>query len=331
MAKILVVALVAATVARALSPEEGLKMFLEWSRQHEKGYATGEQHDEFMYRLQVFLHNYDRMRKIQREDPGAEYGMTEFADMTEEEFAERYLSSMPVVYDESRPRLTEIPRANDDSVDWREQGAVTPVKNQGSCGSCWAFSAVGNMESRWFLAGHDLVQLSEQNLVDCDHECSEYEGEQACDEGCNGGLMWNGFEWVRKNGGIMSEDDYPYAGYDGQCSFDQSKTVASFSNWTMLSQDEGDIANYVAANGPVSVALNANNLQFYIGGVSDPLLCSPKHINHGVLIVGYGSEHKDFWIVKNSWGSSWGEKGYFRMRRGKGTCGINLYACSAEV
>jgi len=126
-------------------------------------------------------------------------------------------------------------------------------------------------------------------------------------------------------GGIESEEAYPYEGRDGTCTFEKSKVAVTISNYTCLPQDEAQIAAYIEKNGPVSIGINANTLQFYMGGIADPFdfLCSPKHLDHGVLIVGFGTENsKDYWIVKNSWGEGWGEKGFFRIIRGKNKCGV---------
>jgi len=206
--------------------------------------------------------------------------------------------------------------ANDDSVDWRQKGAVTPVKNQGACGSCWAFSTTGDVEGTHFLATGNLVSLSEQDLVDCDHNG---------DQGCNGGLPTQAMQSIIDAGGIESEDAYPYEGRDGTCTFDKSKVAVKISNYTCVAPDEAQMKAFIEKNGPVSIGINANTLQFYMGGIADPfdILCSPKHLDHGVLIVGYGVENsKPFWIVKNSWGQGWGEKGYFRIIMGKNKCGL---------
>jgi len=218
-----------------------------------------------------------------------------------------------------------------DSFDWREKGAVNPVKNQGGCGSCWAFSAIGNIEGQYFRKTGSLIRFSEQQLVDCDK----------VDEGCNGGLMESAFKHLSENGGVMLEDDYQYAGFDDDCKFEQTKAKAGIASWKFAkSQDEGEIKQMLYETGPLAVALNATPLQFYFFGVFDPwfqLICDPASLNHGVVIVGYGRTKnmvfpdKDYWIVRNSWSSWWGESGYFRIVRGSGACGINTYVISAEV
>jgi len=259
----------------------------------------------------------------------AEYGITEYFDLEPEEFQRIFLNGGRKIDAElldTLPEATINPNiVAPDEFDWRSQGVVTEVKNQGSCGSCWAFSTTGNLESRWYLAKKQLVSLSEQFLVDCDHACTD----NVCDQGCLGGLMWTAMQYIIDSKGIPSEKDYPYQGYDAKCH--DATRVVTISKWEKVSQNEEQIKDYLYQNGPISVALNANPLQFYLKGICDPLICNAKALNHGVLLVGYGTEgNKHFWIVKNSWGGNWGEKGYFRMIRGKGKCGINT-ACVSSI
>ena len=169
-------------------------------------------------------------------------------------------------------------------------------------------------------------------LVDCDTE----------DSGCNGGLMELSFEWLKNNGGFMLESDYPYENKKGTCRQDKSKFVdMKVTGYVKLGDtgeqyapvDEAEVKEFLYQNGPLAVALNATPLQLYFGGIVDwaSWICSTSGINHAVTIVGYGTESKDYWIVKNSWGKNWGESGYFRIARGKSTCGINYYVTTATV
>lgn len=218
--------------------------------------------------------------------------------------------------------------------DWREHDAVTEVKNQGMCGSCWAFSTTGNIEGVHAVKYGKLIYLSEQELVDCDD----------VDQGCNGGLMDNAFDQVEKLGGLETEADYAYTGKAGKCSLDQSKIAVNITGHHDVPQgDEEAMVDQLLETGPLAVALNAMWMQFYRGGVSHPWkrLCNPAGLDHGVLIVGYGVEPADpnhmplpkkeqpYWIIKNSWGPHWGESGYYRLYRGDGTCGIDQYATTA--
>lgn len=217
-----------------------------------------------------------------------------------------------------------------EEFDWREKGAVTDVKMQGTCGSCWAFSTTGVIEGANFIATGKLLNLSEQQLVDCDHACDAKE-EKACDDGCGGGLMTNAYKYLIEAGGIEEENTYPYTGKKGKCKFNSKKVAVKVSNFTSIPVNEEQIAAHLVHHGPLAVGLNAVFMQTYIGGVSCPLICGKKWVNHGVLLVGYGSKgfsilrlgYKPYWIIKNSWGKRWGEHGYYRLCRGHGMCGMN--------
>ncbi|KAJ0514650.1 putative cathepsin F [Helianthus annuus] len=293
-----------------------------------KSYASQEEHD---YRLSVFKANLHRAKRYQKLDPSAVHGVTQFSDMTPEEFR-KYLGLRSRVKFPSDAGKAPILPTDDlpENFDWRDHGAVTGVKNQGSCGSCWTFSTTGALEGANFLATGKLESLSEQQLVDCDHECDPEE-QGSCDAGCNGGLMNSAFEYTLKSGGLMREKDYPYTAKDhGACKFDKSKVVASVANFSVVSLDEDQIAANLVKHGPLAVAINAAYMQTYIGGVSCPFLCA-KRLDHGVLLVGYGAagyapirmKEKPYWIIKNSWGENWGEKGYYKICKGHNVCGVD--------
>uniref|UniRef100_A0A0D9YS41 Uncharacterized protein n=1 Tax=Oryza glumipatula TaxID=40148 RepID=A0A0D9YS41_9ORYZ len=295
--------------------------------------------DEHAYRLSVFKANLRRARRHQLLDPSAEHGVTKFSDLTPAEFRRAYLGlrtsrraflrglggsahEAPVLPTDGLP----------DDFDWRDHGAVGPVKNQGSCGSCWSFSASGALEGANYLATGKMDVLSEQQMVDCDHECDSSEPD-SCDAGCNGGLMTNAFSYLLKSGGLESEKDYPYTGRDGTCKFDKSKIVTSVQNFSVVSVDEDQIAANLVKHGPLAIGINAAYMQTYIGGVSCPYICG-RHLDHGVLLVGYGAsgfapirlKDKAYWIIKNSWGENWGEHGYYKICRGsnvRNKCGVD--------
>jgi cathepsin L len=250
-------------------------------------------------------------------------GMNQFADLTHEEFKAMYLSKTPVQPTNgtlfmSPLNVKHLPAA----LDWRTQGYVTPVKDQGQCGSCWSFSATGSLEGQYFRKNGELVSFSEQQLVDCSKSFGNM--------GCNGGLMDSAFKYIKQNG-IERESDYPYTARDGKCSFNAGKVVTKVTGYVDVpSKNEQKLLEAVATVGPVSVAIDAGHrsFQLYKTGVYDETSCSSVSLDHGVLAIGYGSEAgKDYWIVKNSWGLSWGQQGYIMMSRNKkNQCGIATMA-----
>jgi len=280
--------------------------------------------EEETRRFAIFRDNMIKARKMQAMELGtARYGATKFADLTEEEFRKNYLSPVwkagPTMKQAKTPNI-KAP----DSFDWRDHNAVSEVKNQGSCGSCWAFSTTGNIEGQWALKKKELVSLSEQELVDCDK----------VDEGCNGGLPSQAYKEIIRLGGLEGESDYPYKGRGEKCSFDKSKVKVYINDSVTISTNETEMASWLAANGPISIGINANAMQFYMGGISHPwkIFCEPGNLDHGVLIVGYGTKNGEpYWIVKNSWGAGWGEKGYYLVYRGAGVCGLNRMPTSAVI
>jgi len=312
--------------------------FAQYVRKYNKSYASSV---ETTYRMGIFHENVKRIADLNAKyNPKTTFAINKFADLSKNEFKAKYLGTKVLPRDPSWPVAPlyeqKVLQGIPDSFDWRTKGAVTPVKDQGQCGSCWSFSTTGNIEGQWFLAGHPIVGLSEHNLVDCDHDCSQWEGQQVCDAGCDGGLMQNAYDYVMQSGGIDTEASYQYQGVDGQCAFNKANIGATIKNWTFISQDEGQMAAYLVANGPLSIAADAEEWQFYYEGVFYLPDCGTD-LDHGILIVGYGSEtdifdqNMPYWIIKNSWGADWGENGYIRIERGDGECGINLYVSSAIV
>lgn len=251
---------------------------------------------------------------------GFTMAMNAFGDMTSEEFRQ-VMNGFQKHKHKKRgkvfraPLLLNIPK----SVDWREKGYVTPVKNQGQCGSCWAFSATGSLEGQMFKKTGKLVSLSEQNLVDCSHA----QGNQ----GCSGGLMDYAFQYVKENKGLDSEESYPYLAKDcDTCKYKPEFSAANDTGFMDIPPDEKALLKAVVTVGPISVAIDAGHesFMFYRDGIYFEPKCSSESLDHGVLLVGFGSEgDDDFWLVKNSWGPEWGSSGYIKIARNKKNhCGI---------
>jgi len=300
---------VAAVCATTLDAE-----WAAWKQQYGKQYLSAE---EDTVRKEIFAKNLAYINKHNTEGHSFELGMNQFGDLTNAEYQARYLRPMNAT--RSGEAFVQGNEMDPASVDWRPLGYVTPIKDQGQCGSCWAFSTTGSVEGAHFKATGKLVSFSEQNLVDC----STKEGNQ----GCNGGLMDYAFTYIIKNAGLDTEASYPYTARDGVCKYNPSTSGGTITKYVdVTSGSETALQSAVATIGPISVAIDAshNSFQFYKSGVYNEILCSSKNLDHGVLAVGYGTDSgKDYWIVKNSWGTTWGNQGYILMSRNKrNQCGI---------
>ena len=287
--------------------------YLNYLAEHGKSYATKE---EYLFRLAEFT----RKMKIVEEHNSkntddATVALNHMSDWTDEEY------KATLGYKGKKARNATVFTGSNDipaSVDWVTAGAVTPVKNQGSCGSCWSFSATGSMEGRYQIAKGDLVSFSEQQLVDC----SKTQGNM----GCNGGLMDYAFTYAETNM-METEAQYPYKGRQGTCQ--AAGGSVEVSDFTDVKPKSPSALAAAVAEGPVSVAIDAGNplFQLYHGGIMKHF-CG-QSLDHGVLVVGYGTDNgTDYWLLKNSWGPTWGEKGYFRILRSMdkenegGVCGL---------
>ncbi|XP_053387369.1 procathepsin L-like [Mercenaria mercenaria] len=302
--------------------------WLEYKNFHNKNYQYGE---EFTRRA-IWEKNLDYIKQHNLEaDRGVHtfwLGMNEFGDMTNEEFVRVMNGYKMATKTNGTAYLPPSHVSLPDSVDWRKEGYVTPVKNQGQCGSCWAFSTTGSLEGQTFKKAGKLPSLSEQNLVDC----STKQGNQ----GCQGGLMDQAFKYIKENNGIDTEASYPYKGVNEKCKFDAANVGATDTGFVdVKSKSESDLQSAVATVGPISVAIDASHMSFqlYRSGIYHSFFCSQTRLDHGVLAVGYGADGgKDYWIVKNSWGESWGEQGYIKMSRNRdNNCGIATQASYPTV
>ena len=280
---------------------------------------------EETYRYGIWTETLDMIEKHNKlADEGKEtysLGMNHLGDMTQEEIVstlngynmkERSENSTDVF----KPSPDFVP---EDEVDWRTKGAVTPIKNQGQCGSCWAFSATGSLEGQHFLKVSKLVSLSEQNLIDC----SKSEG----NDGCRGGLMVSAFKYIIKNNGIDTEESYPYQAHNEKCRFKKEDIGATEVSYKSIKKDSvNGVMEACSKVGPISAAMDASlrSFSFYKKGVYSDSKCSSKRLDHGVLVVGYGTEDgEDYFLMKNSWGKRWGLDGYFMISRKDNMCGIS--------
>ncbi len=311
------------------------EVFADWSRAANRTYESAE---EMMFRLETWVDNLEYAIEHNARGRGYRLGMNAFADLGFEEwrgmmgFGVREFARVGsggknggagfMYADVDADALPE-------HVDWRDAGAVGPVKVQGMCGSCWAFSTTGAIEGIDAIVTGELKSLSEQMLIDCD---------TTRDSGCDGGLMDFAFEFVLANGGIDEESSYPYMERDGQCDMQRlGRHVVTIDGYQDVPKYDEVALKKAVAHQPVSVAIEADlrAFQLYSGGVFDDLSCGTE-LNHGVLIVGYGMEppvnassaDRPYWTVKNSWGEAWGEGGFVKLARSvgsgleEGECGV---------
>jgi cathepsin L len=314
----------AAVAAAASRPDSDYSVLFEaWRRQHGKEYKTLE---EYFARKAIFTANIDMIEAHNAQKLSWTMGANAFTDLTHEEFKARYVGGLKGTrkphYDMvemAKLNATNVPS----SVNWVNKGAVTGVKNQQQCGGCWAFSTTGATEGITFITTGQLISLSEQQLIDC----SQAEGNQ----GCEGGLMDQAFQYVMDNKGITTETAYPYTATDGTCkctSANACSDAVDISSFTDVAANSSSALIAAINLQPISVAVDASGMdwQFYSGGVVTDTACGTE-LDHGVIAVGYDTgASQPYYLVRNSWGASWGEQGYIRIgiADGAGICGIQM-------
>jgi len=297
--------------------------FQRWMNKHGKHYTN----DEYQIRLINYLGSVERVR-LRNENGakigGANYGINKFSDLSPAEFSKIFLTARPsTISVDDRQVLPRTSLSLADSFDWRNSSKVTDVKDQGQCGSCWAFSATENIESVWMIAknlnAQSMQALAPQQIVDCDKS----------DDGCNGGDTPTAYEYVIKAGGMDTEKTYPYHAADGTCKFkaaDVFTKIASYK-YATKTHNEGEMKTNLVAWAPLSICVDAESWQDYTSGVMSHTECG-KSLDHCVLLTGYNGA---VWNVRNSWGADWGESGYIRLQYGYNTCGLSDEATTAVV
>jgi len=327
MKAVLLLALLAVAFATPVRQQ-----FLQFQHQYNKIYHSK---NEFDTRFQNFQANLKRAEEFQKSNPNAKFGVTKFMDLTPEEFTRAY--KIPNLKDIPAPEAPTSTNSKSGepvvnckpdptTFDWGSCGVITPVRNQGQCGSCWAFSATESIESYCILAGGTSEWYSVEQIVDCDTG-----GE---DQGCNGGWPSGAYQYIKSAGGIETETEYPYTAGEGEsakCQFNSDDAVCTVTGWQSIKNEDGLYTQASSSKGgPVSVCVDASSWQFYQGGV---LTTCGTNVDHCVQLTGYhgyGSTGA-YWVVRNSWGADWGQSGYIWIQIGQDLCMIGDYATVPEV
>ena len=295
-------------------------LFHHYQNEFNKNYSI----DEYGMRFDIFRDNVDFIFNENNKNQNYTLGFNHFTDLTSEEFSQMFSGKFQKIFGNGCNKMEYKKDSVPKSLDWRDHNAVTPVKNQGQCGSCWSFSTTGALEGSNSIINGDLTSLSEQELVDCSSKYGNM--------GCNGGLMDNAFSYVKDNG-LCTEESYSYDGEQGTCQSSNCTPVVYVENCFDVPHNNELALKEAVAKQPVSVAIEADTrvFQMYHSGVLTSDTCG-TNLDHGVLTVGYGTDENsgiDYWLVKNSWGPSWGDEGYIKIERSDstsspGTCGIAM-------
>jgi cysteine peptidase B len=327
----LFVGLVASSAAAPLTEEyvqsNVHNLWGSFTKEHGRVYASAAEEQR---RFEVFEANLLEAVEWQHKNPHAEFGVTQFSDYTDEEFRSRLAfspSSNRTVEHIFTDEIVASTLAGTPSVDWRDKGAVVPVKDQGDCGGCWAFASAATIESAWAIAGNKLTSLSEQELLACADwfPCT----------GCGGGEMSCAFQYLTSDakGKMATEASYPYtagaAGKEGSCK-KGTTAGATVTGQKDIPSNEGQMATWVASHGPIAIGAHADPWKQYKKGILTS--CGSGAVDHAIVIVGYGTEAgEDYWLIRNSWGESFGESGYIRIGRGSNVCQVKSQPITAVV
>jgi len=301
--------------------------FQNWMTQHKRVYSS---ESEYSTRLGIFADNIVRIAQLNKDSDkfgGARFNLTKFSDLTPAEFKQKFLNNLITLTPDSEKDVYELPVGVTvgDAFDWKSKGKITAVKDQGQCGSCWAFSATENIESVWMIAkditASSLDPLAPQQIVDCDKS----------DGGCNGGNPPTAYNYIVSAGGQEPERDYPYEARDQSCRFNRADVEVKITGYKYATRngDENAMKSMVATVAPISICVDAEPWQSYSGGIMTRAQCGTS-LDHCVQITGYDtSASTPYWSVRNSWGSDWGEDGYIRLEFGTNTCGLTQEATTA--